>query len=612
MMNTPFIWGAGGEQLTPEQVAQKRQQAQAMREAGMDYSPVGHWTQGLARMAQGLVGGLEQRRANIADREGLDRYSDWSDRLRGAMSGTNVVAQALAQGMDTQPSAAVSDVARALADTRSGTIPSPAPSEVQADPGIANYFASARQAESGGNDLARNPNSSATGRYQFIDSTWRGLMEQYPQLGLTWDGRTDPAQQERAMQQFTSDNAAVLQRAGIPVDGGSLYAAHFLGAGGAVNALSQPDQTPMAAVVGEGVVKANPFLANMTVGDFRNWSAQKGGTASGGIPVSQSAQGGMNSEVAAILAEGMADPWVRHHGGPVLQALMGQQIQQQNAAYQQQLREADPLNQIKLEQARFDLEQDRMGLGGGSSRVQSSEILADGTVVAVMANGTPRVMSPSGEVLTGQAAADAIRAARDYGVENQRSIYGGRREGTLGADINLGGEAEAAKRLGTVSVDTGMGAWEEYGKVQSNIANIDEAISALDSGAKTGMVYNMLPNVSEASATLRNTMDRMGLDVIGSVTFGALSEGEMRLAMETAVPRNLGPEELRSWLVKKRDAQQKAADALADAAQYLTVPGNTINGWIEKNRAARNAGSASAPQQPAASDDDLLRKYGLQ
>jgi len=89
----------------------------------------------------------------------------------------------------------------------------------------------------------------------------------------------------------------------------------------------------------------------------------------------------------------------------------------------------------------------------------------------------------------------------------------------------------------------------------------------------------------------------MGLDVIGSVTFGALSEGEMRLAMDTAVPRGLQPEQLRSWLSKKREAQQKAAEMLGDAAQFLTVPGNTINDWIKKNRAANGGGQASTPAQ---------------
>lgn len=150
------------------------------------------------------------------------------------------------------------------------------------DPMLASYFANTRRAESGGNDSARNPNSSATGRYQFIDSTWQGLMDSHPELGLTPDGRNDPAQQERAMKAFTMDNARQLKGAGVGINPGSLYAAHFLGAGGASKVLAADPNTPVASLVGPEVVQANPQLANMTVGQFQEWAASKGGNGSGG------------------------------------------------------------------------------------------------------------------------------------------------------------------------------------------------------------------------------------------------------------------------------------------------------------------------------------------
>lgn len=268
---------------------------------------------------------------------------------------------------------------------------------------------------------------------------------------------------------------------------------------------------------------------------------------------------------------------------------------------EQEMQKQDPMRQLDMDYKRAQtqkIERELSGELGDPARVQTSVVLDDGSTVMIMNNGQRRVLSPTGEEVTGQAAADAIRSAREYTVDNQREIYTGRREGTLGADIELGGAAAGAKKGGEKTMEAGFSAWEDYGKLQSSLGNINEAISAIDNGAKSGLVYNMLPNVTEASASLQNAMNRMGLDVIGSVTFGALSEGEMRLAMETAVPRGLQPAELRNWLIRKRDAQEKAAGMLADAAQFLTVPGNTINDWIAKNRASSGSGGAPAPRQP--------------
>lgn len=146
------------------------------------------------------------------------------------------------------------------------------------------YYASIRTAESAGNDMARpiDPKtgkllSSAYGRYQFLDQTWRGLMQTRPDLGLTEDGRGDPAQQERAIRAFTEANAKYLVRAGVAITNGTLYAAHFLGAGGAAKVLTAPMSAAVSEIVGPAVVRANGFLNGMTVADFMSWAEKKGG-----------------------------------------------------------------------------------------------------------------------------------------------------------------------------------------------------------------------------------------------------------------------------------------------------------------------------------------------
>ena len=81
---TPFVWGAGGRRMTPAEIELARQAAQRQMATGADFSPVQSWTQGLARIATGLVGALHDRDSRrAADANAAD---------------TNRIAQLLVQG----------------------------------------------------------------------------------------------------------------------------------------------------------------------------------------------------------------------------------------------------------------------------------------------------------------------------------------------------------------------------------------------------------------------------------------------------------------------------------------------------------------------------------
>jgi len=147
-------------------------------------------------------------------------------------------------------------------------------------------------------------------------------------------------------------------------------------------------------------------------------------------------------------------------------------------------------------------------------------------------------------------------------------------------------EAAGANRAAVISQDISQDIFGKMGIARQGLITTDRAIRAIDAGGITGWLENYLPNITEASAELRNSLDMMGLSVIQSVAFGALSEKEMETAMNIGAPRALSGPLLRQWLVDKKDAQAKALDALTKAAQYLSKPGNTINTFLEEQASA--------------------------
>lgn len=139
--------------------------------------------------------------------------------------------------------------------------------------------------ESGGVATARNPNSTATGAGQFIESTWLSMMQTHrPELVAGKSRaeilamRNDPQISRDMTRRYAEENATFLGARGIAATPGNVYLAHFLGPAGAAQVLKADPNTPVEGIVGAAAVSANRrILANRTAGEVAAWAERKMG-----------------------------------------------------------------------------------------------------------------------------------------------------------------------------------------------------------------------------------------------------------------------------------------------------------------------------------------------
>jgi hypothetical protein len=207
-------------------------------------------------------------------------------------------------------------------------------------------------------------------------------------------------------------------------------------------------------------------------------------------------------------------------------------------------------------------------LDGGGFETQSSQLLDSGLVVFAGKDGTRLVVrAGTNEEIAGHLALAAIKEAEERGIMIPTERAGG-------------------SRAATVAVNTSLSAFDQVGKCRAYIANLEEAKRlVLEEGANTGFIADHLPSWKDSTIALDTVKNELGLDVVGSVTFGALSQGELTLALNTALPTKLDEAGLVDWIDRKISAQGKLQDYLYAQAIYLADGDKTIGDWLRSQKA---------------------------
>ena len=133
----------------------------------------------------------------------------------------------------------------------------------------------------------------------------------------------------------------------------------------------------------------------------------------------------------------------------------------------------------------------------------------------------------------------------------------------------------------------GFAAFDRASTIDESLVKLEAAREAVNNGASSGVMAGFFPSFKATTTALRNTANSLGIDIINSATFGALSEKELQLALSTGLDLNLQGEELKIHIADKIAAQTKMRDWLIGQAKMLTKGDVTYSSYIQKYNAEK-------------------------
>lgn len=296
------------------------------------------------------------------------------------------------------------------------------PVNIPLPPGASPSYAAAVQRIESGNEknpwTAGTKGSSASGAFQFINSTWAA---DKPPGAPARAGDATPAQQAEAFATRTAKNAQALTAAGVPVNDTNLYIAHNLGEGAGPKLLKADPNADARSIVGEDAARNNPlfFKGRPTVATvLGRYQAEMAQDISDSVPRGVKPLPGSGG--AAVEAPGLLTR--------ISRALM---------------------------QGVPESQRDKAAADVGNAAVEHAPAIAS---TAGALGGS--ALGPGGAVAGGAAGGSAGQMLKDYLQGNAQSPTKIAEEGALGGVLGVGGAARpllsaAARAVGAGGVEAG-------------------------------------------------------------------------------------------------------------------------------------------------------------
>ena len=148
---------------------------------------------------------------------------------------------------------------------------------------------------------------------------------------------------------------------------------------------------------------------------------------------------------------------------------------------------------------------------------------------------------------------------------------------------NLETQALREQQQWKLSTERADQAMEKASGMSGMLNSYQDALRAVQGGADSGIISSRLPAFDAQTALLRSAASQLGIGVINSATFGALSEKELDLALKQSIDLSLsstpdpvtGISPLEEQIIAKMKATEKLYNALVDkAAEMSSMPYN--------------------------------------